>query len=105
VQSIISWETDEAATSRVYYEEVAGAEKTVASSTLDAQLTFKHFVVLTSFKPGNVYRYWVESTDAAGNTSRSNAYTILAPQEKETIVDIMIQNFEQIFGWTKKIGI
>jgi hypothetical protein len=62
-------------------------------------------VVVTKFKPGTVYKYWVESRDLAGNIGKSEIFSILTPQEKETIIDIIINNFQSVFGWTKNIGI
>lgn len=104
VQTIISWETDEPATSQVFYQEGLTGDNIVALP-LDTALNTKHIVVVTKFKPGTVYKYWVESKDLAGNPSKSETFSILTPQEKETIIDIIINNFQAVFGWTKNIGI
>ena len=104
VQTIISWETDEPATSQVFYQEGAATDK-VTALPLDSSLNTRHIVVVTKFKPGTVYKYWVESKDLAGNAGKSEVFSILTPQEKETIVDIIINNFQSVFGWTKNIGI
>ena len=104
VQTIISWETDEPATSQVFYQEGLTSDNIVALP-LDTALNTKHIVVVTKFKPGTVYKYWVESKDLAGNAAKSETFSILTPQEKETIIDIIINNFQSVFGWTKNIGI
>lgn len=104
VQTIISWETDEPATSQVFYQEGLSGDN-VVSLPFDASLNTRHIVVVTKFKPGTVYKYWVESKDLAGNSGKSETFSILTPQEKETIVDIIINNFQSVFGWTKNIGI
>lgn len=103
VQTIISWETDEPATSQVFYQEGLAGDNAV-SLPLDSSLNTRHVVVITKFKPGTVYKYWVESKDLAGNTGKSEIFSILTPQQKETIVDIIINNFQSVFGWTKNIG-
>ncbi len=104
VQTIISWETDEPATSQVFYQEGLSSNNTVALP-IDSSLNTKHIVVVTKFKPGTVYKYWVESKDLAGNLGKSEQFSVLTPQEKQTIVDIIINNFQSVFGWTKNIGI
>ncbi|HSR88811.1 MAG TPA: fibronectin type III domain-containing protein [Candidatus Udaeobacter sp.] len=104
VQTIISWETDEPATSQVFYQEGLAGDN-VISLPLDTSLNTRHVVVITKFKPGTVYKYWVESKDLAGNNGKSEIFSILTPQQKETIVDIIINNFQSVFGWTKNIGL
>lgn len=104
VQTIISWETDEPATSQVFYQEGLSGDN-IVSLPIDDGLNSRHIVVVTKFKPGTVYKYWVESRDLAGNIGKSEIFSILTPQEKETIIDIIINNFQSVFGWTKNIGI
>jgi hypothetical protein len=104
VQTIISWETDEPATSQVFFQEGLSGDN-IVSLPIDEVLNNRHIVVVTKFKPGTVYKYWVESKDLAGNIGKSEIFSILTPQEKETIVDIIINNFQSVFGWTKNIGI
>ncbi len=105
VQTIISWETDEPATSQLFYQEGVQANGTVIPVPVDTSLNTRHIIVVTKFSPGAVYKYWVESKDFSGNTSKSEIFSLLAPQAKETIVDIIIKNFESVFGWTKNVGI
>lgn len=104
VQTIISWETDEPGTSQVFYQEGLSGNNTV-TLPIDSALNTRHIVVVTKFKPGTVYKYWVESKDLAGNVGHSEIFSVLTPQEKETIIDIIINNFQNVFGWTKNIGI
>ena len=106
VQTIVSWETNKPATSQVFFQEGASSSSIfIASSTFDTSLTEKHIVVLTNFKPGTVYRYWIQSQDASNNLSKSDNFTILTPIEKKTIIDIIGNNFQSVFGWTKNVGL
>ena len=103
VQTIISWLTDEPATSKVYYQQGISLKPGAMQSTpLNKSLERRHIVIITSFKPGAVYRFRVESIDGAGNKTVSNDYTLLTPQRRETILQIIMKNFEQTFGWVKK---
>ncbi|MEK7211306.1 MAG: fibronectin type III domain-containing protein, partial [Patescibacteria group bacterium] len=104
VQTVITWETDEPATGQVFYQEGVAKDAKVITLPKDNALNLKHITVITKFKPGAVYKYWAESVDNAGNIAASQVFTILTPQERETIFDIISNNFSQVFGWTKKIG-
>lgn len=104
LQTIIFWKTDEPATSQVYYEEGIGVSPTLSQkSPLSEGLTTDHVIILTTFKPATVYRFQVVSVDASGNESRSPIRTILTPQRGESILDIIIRNLEQTFGWMKML--
>lgn len=101
VQAIISWTTNEASTSRVYFQKGAGrSDEILAESTpLSASPTKKHVVVITDFDPGAIYRFQVESIDSDGNVSRSRTYTILTPRQQESVFQIIVKNVETTFGW------
>ncbi|MFA6097502.1 MAG: hypothetical protein WC788_07795, partial [Candidatus Paceibacterota bacterium] len=105
VQTIISWKTDEPSTSQVFWEEGITDKKDLPNSTnQDKNYTTNHIVVITSFKPSTVYRFRVQSLDRAENIATSNDFTILIPEKKKSVVQIIIQNFESTFGWVKNIG-
>ena len=106
VQTIIIWLTNEFSSSRVYYlEGVTWREELVKSTPLDKTLVQKHTVVIPVLKPGQVYGFRVESIDPSENVAISKDYTMLTPQQRRTIVQIMISQFGQIFGWVKRLGI
>ncbi|MDP3056948.1 MAG: fibronectin type III domain-containing protein, partial [bacterium] len=105
VQSIISWKTNELSSTKVLWDMGGTKGDTLANeSALDANLTTNHIVVLTQFKPGTVYRFRVASTDKFGNTTISSDYTILAPIKRQSIIQMIINQFENIFGWARGIG-
>ena len=35
---------------------------------------------------------------------QSKTFTVVAPKQKATVVDLIIDKFSDTFGWTKKIG-
>ncbi len=105
VQTIVSWKTDKPATSRVLYEEGVSASTELSAATpMNVSLVKDHIVVSTAFKPGKVYRFRIESIDGAGHISYSKDFTILTPRQEENIVDLIIGNFEQSFGFLKNIN-
>src|SRR3989344_336209 len=102
-QTIIYWETDEPSTSQIFWKEGVSKGDYADSSRLDMEYTTSHVMVMTNFKPGSVYRFQVESVDPAGNKSRSTDYTVLTPKKGETVIDLIINNFQDIFGFLRKM--
>lgn len=105
VQVIISWKTDELSTSQIIFQEGSGSTGNLQETQKDRVLTLNHVVVISSFKPASVYRFKVQSQDISGNIATSKEFTILTPQRKQTIIEIITTQFEDIFGWTRQIGI
>jgi len=104
VLTIITWLTDEPSTSRVYY--VPGTtwkDELVISTPLDKNLVKKHTVVISAFKPAQVYRFRVESIDSSGNVSISKDFTLLTPQQRKSIIQIITENLERTFDWVNRI--
>ncbi|MBU4536893.1 fibronectin type III domain-containing protein, partial [Patescibacteria group bacterium] len=87
IQTIITWQTDELATSQVFYQEGASVNsKFVVSSELREDLVYRHTTVLGNLKPATVYRFNVQSIDSQGNLAISKDYTLLTPQKKQDVV-------------------
>jgi len=104
VQTIVSWQTDEPSTSTVYYEEGSGSPyKSLANKQQDLELTINHVVVLTTLKPGTVYRFTVESLDDAGNRTKPPIRTIITPKKAESIVDVIFKNFNETFNFLQNV--
>jgi hypothetical protein len=101
VQTIISWETNELSTCSLIYREGAGGDEKEYKVNDRAAVT--HVAVVTTFKPGTVYYFKIKSTDEAGNESISSEYALLTPQKKENIVQIIVNNFQDIFSWVNKV--
>jgi hypothetical protein len=99
VQSIISWSTDEQASSIIIYKEGRNGKET--EHKISDNKVNMHISVLTIFKPGTVYNFKVKSVDASGNVAYSGDFALLTPRRKENIIQIIIGNFMDIFGWAK----
>jgi len=99
VQAIISWKTNEQSTTSVFYKEGhSGQEKELKITN---NLTTSHVAVITIFKPGTVYTFKVKSVDASGNESVSGEFVMLTPSKQANIIQVIMGNFGEIFGWAK----
>ncbi len=100
VQAIINWKTNEKSkTSLVYREGKNGEDKEIK---IPGDLTDTHIAVLTVLKPGLVYYFKVKAVDSSGNEAVSSDYALLTPRRKENIIQIIINNFQEIFNWTNR---
>ncbi len=68
---VITWVTDEAATSQVDY----GLNSSYGSTASDLSLVTRHSVTLTGLTAETLYHYQVSSADGAGNTAVSTDLT------------------------------
>ena len=106
VQTIISWKTNEPTTSQILWEEgISQDEEPQNSTPEDENYTTNHIMVITTFKPASVYRFRIQGKDKAGNIGQSQDFTILIPEKKKSVIQIIISNFEDTFGWVKKLGL
>jgi hypothetical protein len=96
---IFAWETDEESLSTITYKEGReGEEKTLNINSVPSK---NHVAVLTTFKPGTMYSYQVSAKDQANNVGKSKEYITLTPQVKENVIELILKNFQDIFGWVK----
>lgn len=104
VQTIVSWQTDEPATSEMYYEEGSNAlDKDLSNKQVDTELTRNHTIILMTLKPGTVYRFTIASTDSANNTFSPAIRTIITPRQSDSIVDVIFKNFDDTFNFIKNV--
>ena len=74
--AIITWATDEIATSHVRY---SGGVESSEQLTGDITPTANHLQVLTNLEPGTGYSYQVASSDVAGNHTTSDTQVFTTP--------------------------
>jgi hypothetical protein len=104
VQSIIFWKTDEPSTSQIFFDiGMNKADDYGQYSKEDTNLSTNHLVVLPDLKPGLVYRFKVTSKDKNENLQESDTYSMLTPRKDQSVIQLIIANFEQTFGWMKNL--
>jgi DNA-binding beta-propeller fold protein YncE len=101
IQTVVSWQTDKPANSTVFYEEGAasassGKELANKVETLDT-FTTAHIMIVANLKAGTVYSLKVVSTDQSGNTKTFGPTSIITPQQTQSVLDIIVKNFEDTF--------
>ncbi|NTW22752.1 hypothetical protein HGA34_04425, partial [Candidatus Falkowbacteria bacterium] len=106
VQTIVSWQTNEPTIGQVQYIKGVVTDDKEFPDKTPAETTYsrKHVAVVTKFDSGQVYTFRITATDSSGNLTTSKIYTILTPKQKESVFQLILKNFEDIFGWVGKVG-
>lgn len=103
VQTIISWMTDEPAVCQLFYHQGLSKGMEEKSMQKEEEEVTKHVSVAVTFQPSTVYKYWIICKDTALNKTQSEDFVLFTPEKEKNIIDIIIENFEGTFGWTKNI--
>src|SRR5207253_1881126 len=74
--AIITWTTNEPATSKVYFSTSTPLSLATAMTVIVPGLVTVHSATLSSFAASTTYAYVIESADVAGNTATTTAATV-----------------------------
>lgn len=99
-QMIVSYKTDEPASSQVEYGEGTGtvySQKTQESSAL----TDNHLVIISGLAPGKVYHLRSLSKDGAGNLAESIDKVVVTPKATENALDLVVSNLTGAFSFLR----
>ncbi len=104
IQTIVEWNTDEAASCIMTYREgVAGGVDPIVLEKEVTEYKTNHVEVIVDFAPATVYQFWLDCTDEAGNAVKSENFVLFTPIQEKNIIDLILENFESTFGWVKNI--
>jgi hypothetical protein len=104
IQTIVEWNTDEAASCTMTYREgVAGGVDPIVLEKENVEYNTNHVEVIVDFAPATVYQFWLNCTDEAGNAIQSENFVLFTPIQEKNIIDLILENFESTFGWVKNI--
>jgi len=99
-QAIISWSTDEPATSQVKYAAGVTTDGNYTSSTPEEPaLSTSHIVIISNIKPASTYHMKIISKDASANIGTSEDYTVLTQTQEKSLFQYIIQTLEKKFEW------
>jgi hypothetical protein len=104
IQTIIEWDTDEPSSCLMTYQEgVAGGTDPYTIEKEQVEYNTSHVQVVIDFAPATVYQFYLECTDDAGNSVKSENFVLFTPIQEKNIIDLILENFESTFGWVKNI--
>jgi hypothetical protein len=103
LQTVVSWVTNEPSSSQVYYDQGVSTSEILKNHVEQASLTTGHILIVPSLTPSTVYRFKIISTDASGNVAQSAIKTVLTPQSEENVIDVIIKNLQESFGFLQNL--
>lgn len=104
IQTIVEWDTDEPANCLMTYQEgVAGGTEPFTIEKEQVEYNTSHVQVVVDFASATVYQFYLECTDDAGNSVKSENFVLFTPIQEKNIIDLILENFESTFGWVKNI--
>ncbi len=99
-QLIVSWDTDEAATSQVEFGEGSTGEFT-QKTLVDDSASFNHLIIINNLRPSSVYHLRVLSKDSVGNEATGRNMVTISAQLSENPLDIIISRLTEAFGFIR----
>ncbi len=96
-QIIVSWKTDEPATSQVAFGLGEGASLTSKSSE-DGRMTLEHTVVVSDIPTSSIYSVAPISTDKGDNATTAESITAIIGRGSENVFNIIFDALGRIFG-------
>ena len=102
-QLVVSWDTDEPASSQVEFGEGTGdvySQKTQE----DSNFTMNHLVVMSNLTPSKVYHLRTISKDKAGNEGKSIDSVTITPKSTRSALDLVIGNLSEVFGFLQNVN-
>lgn len=101
-QLIVSWTTDEPATSQVEYGEGAGVSYPQKTQE-DATYKVNHLVIISNLPPSRVYHIRALSNDSAANIGKSQDTVTITPKGGDDALDLVSRNLIESFGFLRGI--
>lgn len=96
---VVSWVTDEMASSQVAYNTGLNGVDYEQKTSPDTSLTQNHMVIVSGLKPGAPYHLQVLSADQIGNLAKSPDQAVVTGQVAASVFSIISQTMNNLFGW------
>lgn len=103
-QLVVSWNTDEPATTQVEYGEGTGANYSQKTQE-DSNLTLNHVAVISGLTPSKVYHFRALSADKAQNVTPSIDTVTITPKATDNALNLVIGNLQQAFGFLGNLSL
>lgn len=97
-QVVVSWRTDEPATSQIAYVEGSGATTFNNRTAEDTALAFEHIVIVSDLPTSKVYSLQPVSRDKAENVGNGPVQSAIIGRASDDVLTIVLETLKNIFG-------
>lgn len=98
-QIVVSWKTDEPATSQVAYGQGSGLRTFNNRSSEDATLTTEHIVIIADLATSRVYTVQPVSKDRSDNSVDGPTRSGIVGRASDSVISIVLNALKGIFGY------
>ncbi len=98
-QVVVSWTTDEPATSQVAYAEGSSATVFNNRTAEDSGLSFEHIVIVSDLPTSKVYSVQPVSLDKAGNVANGASQSAIIGRASDGVLTIVLNTLQGLFGF------
>lgn len=98
-QIVISWQTDEPASSQVSYTEGSSATTFNSRTAEDTSLSLEHIVIISDLPTSRVYSVQPVSRDKAGNAGVSDVQSAIIGRSSDNVLTIILNSLRKVFGF------
>lgn len=96
-QVVVSWKTDEPASSQLAYGQGDGSNFT-SRTPVDERLTLEHTMIISDLDTSSIYRVQAVSADKSGNSATSGIETAIIGRPSDNVFTIIITALQKVFG-------
>lgn len=97
-QVIVSWKTDELASSQVAYGEGSGVKVFNTKTAEDESLSFEHIVIVNDLPTSRVYSVQPVSYDKARNSGTGDPQSAIIGRASDDVLTLILTSLKGIFG-------
>lgn len=98
-QVVVSWKTDEPATSQVAYAEGSDAATFNNKTSEDGALGTEHIVIVSDLPTSRVYSIQPVSKDRSGNEGLGETQSAIIGRASDSVLTIILNALQKVFGF------
>jgi hypothetical protein len=98
-QVVVSWHTDEPASSQVGYSEGSQVQVFNSKTAEDQGMSFEHVVIVSDLPTSKVYSIQPMSKDKAGNTAKGEPQSAIIGRASDSVLSIVVNSLRKVFGF------
>lgn len=98
-QIVVSWQTDEPATSQVAYDQGSGLTKLNKRTSEDGALATEHIVIIADLATSRVYSVRPISKDKATNEVNGSTKSAIIEKPSDNVMTIVLNALKGVFGF------
>ncbi len=97
-QIVVTWKTDEPATSQVRFAEGASSTQLNNQTIEDGSLTTEHVSIISDLSPSKAFNVEPTSRDKSGNKGKGGVQSVIIPRATDSVISIIFNTLQKMFG-------